>query len=375
VSDAAGPLVIIQPALPEFRVEYFAALAAGWPAPVVVAHGADLPGGVPNDRREAPYRRVELPWRPGRFGPQLAWAGVAQVVDRAGVLLVSGDLNQFAVHRLLALRWQGRLPPLAALSQFRRADASWLTSTLKPWWHRAFDGLILYTEREAEHYRRLGHSAKTLTWLNNGLSRVPPAPGIEALHARCAAAPLVCLGRHITKNRFDLALRGFAAYRAAGGHRRLVVIGTGPESDALHRLAEPLGAAVEFAGAVYDPAALDRCLSGAYAVIHPLAMGLSINTAFGYALPVVACADAHRHMPEFWIWSEGQTGFGFSAPIAQEQLAVPGIAQCLQRLDALTPERYVAMCLNAHTAVTPLTTAAMAERSLGLLRRLGRLAP
>jgi len=375
MTAAAGPLVIIQPALPEFRVEYFAAIAEAWPAPVVVAHGADQPGGVPNDPRPGPYRRVELPWRRSRFGPQLEWAAVAQVVAKAGLVLVPGDPNQLAVHHLLALRWQGRLPPLAALSQFRRADASWMIATVKPWWHRAFDGLILYTEREAEHYLKLGHRPETLTWLNNGLARVPAPPSELELERRWAGGPLVCLGRHITKNRFDLALRGFAAYRQQGGRRRLLLIGSGPESDALRALAASLSDAIDFVGAVYDPLELDQRLGGAFAAVHPLAMGLSINTAFGYGLPVVACQDPHRHMPEFWIWSQAQTGFGFAAPRGQELQAVPGIAACLQQLDALSVVQYATMCRTAHTAVEPLTTAAMAARSLTLLRRLARLAP
>jgi glycosyltransferase involved in cell wall biosynthesis len=368
---AAARLVVVQPALPEYRVGFFAALAGLWPGEVLVVHGARRADGVANDTRPAPYRRAEVGWRASPLGPQLSWHDLRGHLDGAGLVIVPGDPHCLASHRLLAARRLGRLAaPLVAFSQYRGADARWLPTLVKPWWHRLFDGLILYTHVEAEQYRALGHPADRLTWLDNGLARLPDPPREDELARRHADGPLVCLGRHIAKNRFDLALRGFAAYRRGGGRRRLVLIGDGPMTPELRALAAELGDAVEFAGAVYDPAELDARLRGACAAIHPLAMGLSLNTAFGYGLPVIACDDARRHMPEFWIWQDGRTGLGFAAARGREDDAVPGIAAALWRCEALGAAEYAGMARAAHDAVVPLTTTAMATRVHGLCRAL-----
>jgi glycosyltransferase involved in cell wall biosynthesis len=369
-ATAVRRLVIVQPALPEYRVGFYAALAQAWPAEVTVVHGAKRPGGVGNDTRPGPYRRIEIGWRGSPLGPQLDWQALKPELSAAGLVVVPGDPHCLAAHRLLLRRLAGDPVPLVAFSQFRGADARWLPTVVKPWWHRQFDGLILYTRREAEHYLGLGHSAARLAWLDNGLARLPAPPTAGELELRLASGPFVCLGRHLAKNRFDLALRGFAAYRRGGGRRSLLLIGEGPETASLRGLAAGLGAAVEFVGGIYQPAALDACLRNACAVIHPLAMGLSLNTAFGYGLPVIACADARRHMPEFWVWEDGANGLGFAAARGREEQAVPGIADALWRLDTMPAEDYARMARAGHTAVAPLTTAAMAERVLGLCRGL-----
>jgi len=365
-------LLIIQPALPEYRRGFYTSLAERWPGEVVVAYGSGMPGAPANDTGPGPYRQVEVPWSPSRVGPQLDWSTVRTLAADAALVVVPGDPHTLLAHRLLAIRRLGGRRPLVAMSQFRGADARWLPTLLKPWWHRLFDGLILYTRREAEYYLqlRLGYSADRLTWLDNGLSRLPPPPTRDELDTRHAGGVLVCLGRHVAKNRFDLAIRGFADYRQAGGRRRLLLIGDGPETPLLRALAQPLGDAVGFTGAVYDPSTLDGLLRGAAAVVHPLAMGLSINTAFGHGLPVIACADARRHMPEFWVWQDGLNGLGFSAPPGEEQVAVPGIAASMRQLDAMSDASYASLALAAHTVVAPLTTTAMADRVLGLCRSL-----
>ncbi len=365
-------LLIIQPALPEYRRGVFISLAERWPGEVVVAYGSGMPGAPPNDTSPGPYRQVEVPWSPSRLGAQMDWPIVHALAADAALVVVPGDPHTLLAHRLLAIRRLGGRRPVVALSQFRGADARWLPSLFKPWWHRLFDGLILYTRREAENYLRLRlrYSLDRLTWLDNGLSRLPPPPTSDDLDTRHAAGPLVCLGRHVAKNRFDLAIEGFAAYRQAGGRRQLLLIGDGPETPKLRALAQPLGDAVGFTGSVYDPPTLDAVLRRAAAVVHPLAMGLSINTAFGHGLPVIACADPRRHMPEFWIWQDGRNGLGFSAPPGEEQVAVPGIAAAMQQLDAMPNSSYASLALAAHTVVAPLTTSAMADRVLGLCRSL-----
>lgn len=373
-------LLVIQPAIPEYRVGFFRTLAEEWPGEVVVAHGADAGNSVANDTRPAPYRRVEIPWVASRWlGPQLAWAPIRDLARTAALMIVPGDPHALVAHRLLVRRRLGGKAPVIALSQFRGADARWLTSLIKPWWHRAFDATILYTQREAQHYLGLGHVADRLTWLDNGLARLPEPPSAAELLARQRSGPLVCLGRHVAKNRFDLAISGFCAYRQGGGQRQLVLIGQGPETPALRQLAEDLGsgcaAAITFAGSIYDPVELDAILRRCGAAIHPLAMGLSVNTAFSYGLQVIACGDDRRHMPEFWIWQDGITGMGIPAPRGREALAIPAIAAALQRLDALSCDEYARMAHAAYAAVAPLTTKGMADRVGALCRSLLGLPP
>jgi glycosyltransferase involved in cell wall biosynthesis len=100
---------------------------------------------------------------------------------------------------------------------------------------------------------------------------------------------LLHVGRLVAWKRVDLLIAAFARLRQRFPDAELVVVGYGPKEAALKRLAGELGlgAAVTFAGGVYDPRLLAQyyLASGLY-VLAGMG-GLSINEAMCFGLPVL----------------------------------------------------------------------------------------
>ena len=100
---------------------------------------------------------------------------------------------------------------------------------------------------------------------------------------------LLHVGRLVAWKRVDLLIHALSRLRQSFPDAELIVVGTGPEEATLKELAAELhlGAAVSFAGGVYDPRDLGRhfLASGLY-VLAGMG-GLSINEAMCFGLPVL----------------------------------------------------------------------------------------
>ncbi len=162
-------------------------------------------------------------------------------------------------------------------------------------------------------------------------------------------------------------MSALAVYRAQGGQRRLLVIGDGAERQRLGRLAADLQVAphIDFLGAIYDQERVDALVASAYAMVHPFGVGLSIVSALVAGCPLIACADRRLHMPEFWLWRRGVTGWGF-APGGDETAALAG---ALGAADRTSPAAYRDMRSACRVAARQATTAGMARRAARALAR------
>ncbi len=359
------PRLVILPSPPfyaHYRQDFFSRLAErfritwllGEAHPAMRMQNEFPPSGV--DYRLIPWRD-----RADRAEPRLAVrAGLAAYrgLNPDGVVLY-GNINEPLVHVLLMKAKLARIP-VFAWTQYHRAGSSLRRDVVKQLWTRLFSGVLLYTDREAEEYRRDGYPAARICALNNGLAPIPtPVRDVAMLVAK---GDFIFCARLESKNRLDLLLRAFDAYAAAGGRRRLVVVGGGPEADRYRSIAAALtlGERVVFAGARFK-AELDAAFARAAFMVHPFGIGLSINTAFARGVPLIACADARMHMPEFWLHEDGRTGFGFPRGMdedSDERALTATLLRC-DRIDAATYEQ---MSAGALAAAARASTAVMAER-------------
>lgn len=366
-------LVIVQPKLPAYRWSYFESIAREWPGRVLVIFGEDTADGplssLPNDQRAGSFERLEVPWTRCGSRSFLAIRPVLAAIGqiRPAALLLPGDFNEPVVHLLLLMaRFRWRIPAVC-LGQYRRAGARRMVTAIKPLWHRAFHGLILYNQREYRFYREgFNFPVKRLTFLNNGLDRIPTAPTLKNLRRKFHAGSFLCLGRLEPKNRFDLVIAAHANYVRAGGQRPLIIIGEGSQGEALRAMA---GDKVRFWGAIYDESILREHLQSTFALVHPYGLGLSLNVAFGHACPVICCREPDVHMPEFWLWQEGVNGLGFAHHSTEAEVTAR-LESTLAAMDGLRQDYYHQCCLSAHRSVIGVTTDRMAGRTLGLLFHL-----
>ena len=91
---------------------------------------------------------------------------------------------------------------------------------------------------------------------------------------------------------------------------RLLVIGDGPARNQLLADIEALGVSgsVRCPGAIYGEDALAPYFLCARLMLHPAKIGLSLNHAMTYGVPVATFDDAARHSPEFEALRDGVNG-------------------------------------------------------------------
>lgn len=148
------------------------------------------------------------------------------------------------------------------------------------------------------------HSQLSATRLRREGLRRPPvvSPGLidgaaEVAAPQPAATPpyVLYVGRHIPDKRVEVLPAAVAAARQQIPELRLVILGTGPSSDAVRAEVSRVGGAswTDFPGFVSD-AELDRLLHGAVALANPSrreGYGLVVVEANAHGTPVVLVAD------------------------------------------------------------------------------------
>ena len=268
------------------------------------------------------------------------WVGAAPREDRFRIVPVTGRLSLYSsdgVRRIpAALRYAAGL--FGALTRRRRRYAAVIVSGLPIFnvfaarlallgsgtrlvvdylevWHRRqwieYSGLVTGTiawalQRVAIAITPLAtcHSQLSATRLRReGLRRAPlVSPGlidgaVEVGVPSPAATPPYVLyaGRHIPDKRVDVLPAAIAAAREHIPDLRLVILGTGPSSEAVRAEVHRVGGEswTDFPGFVSD-AELDRLMHGALALANPSrreGYGLVVVEANAHGTPVVLVAD------------------------------------------------------------------------------------
>jgi glycogen(starch) synthase len=170
---------------------------------------------------------------------------------------------------------------------------------------RRADRISVPSEATAEYVRALVPGlSPPLSVIYNGLEA--PAVPLQPLPTR--APRLLCLGRLAAEKGFDLALKAFALTADRFPQARLVLVGHGPERDALEAQAAALGldGTVEFAGWI-APEAVPAAINASTFVVMPSrseALPLAALEAALMARPLVATRVGG--LPEVVV--HGQTG-------------------------------------------------------------------
>ncbi|MEJ5313639.1 glycosyltransferase family 4 protein [Anaerolinea sp.] len=154
-----------------------------------------------------------------------------------------------------------------------------------------FDALITYSQRGAEQYLRLGFSPDRIFVAPNAVTPRPKGNPPEKPPAFTSGQPvLLFVGRLQARKRVDLLIRACAAL-AHEVRPRLIVVGEGPERQALEALAKTTYPDTHFTGEKRDDE-LEPYWHMADLFVLPGTGGLAVQQAMAHALPVmVAEAD------------------------------------------------------------------------------------
>lgn len=313
---------------------------------------------------------------------------VGQGVEGIGVSDASADLSS-PVERLrnIHLTRRGRDPRVLYVSGWTRVLAgrpqvvitteashnlvNWLLlATRRRWGHRvvimghirssgqgrvamglrrrlvtAADGVLAYTNEGAEKAVAWGVPRERIAALGNtlDLSRIEAArhavqkQETASLRSALNLNGLVCLfvGRPNRVKRLDLAIDAMRLLTQRNVSAHLIVVGSSAELPTHAERARGM-ANVHFIGEILDEDRLAPYFAVADVAVIPGAVGLSVNHAFAYGLPLVTSANA-PHRPEMSIAEHGRNALlvrpmeAAALADALEQLAVnPALLQELK---------------------------------------------
>jgi glycosyltransferase involved in cell wall biosynthesis len=121
---------------------------------------------------------------------------------------------------------------------------------------------------------------------------------------------IVFISRIEQDKRLDLLLEAFHRALRSDPNLTLAIIGGGSGLTAAKAMAEQAGIAdrVRFTGPIYDESSIAPWCLSAGCFAYPQAIGLSIQHALGYGLPVITSDDLSAHNPEIEALEPGVNG-------------------------------------------------------------------
>lgn len=207
---------------------------------------------------------------------------------------------------------------------------------------RSVEGCVCYSEPIAEQLRPHMNSARvfvapntldtgTLLRLRDNLEHSGRAAIRRQLGLDADAPVLVFLGRLIRAKGTTLLLEVFEILRGRYPDVMLLVIGDGPERTAMETRARRLGG-VRMLGALTDWNDSAPHLYCADLLLNPGYLGLSINHAFAFGLPVVSQQSPGPHIryhsPEIAYLRPGENGL--LSPYGNAEAMAGAVAQILE---------------------------------------------
>ncbi len=285
----AGRLGVQQRVLPDYRVPFFDLLAEACEGGMSLFAGLPRPSegittGELRVARQADARNIHL------FSGALylccqrgfvewleSWNPDALIVEANPRYLATGAAVRW-MHRQgrKVIGWGLGAPPIAG-------PASGLRQMRRTQFLRQFDGLIAYSQRGAEQYAEAGFPRERIFVAHNAAVR-RPTQALAGKPAGRECPTILFVGRLQRRKRLDELLRACAEMPEP--KPRLIIVGDGPEREALERLAAEVYAGTEFAGAKHGEE-LEPYFAEADLFVLPGTGGLAVQEAMAHGLPVI----------------------------------------------------------------------------------------
>jgi glycosyltransferase involved in cell wall biosynthesis len=220
---------------------------------------------------------------------------------------------------------------------------------IRRWIHKHLShALLLYGSRERSYYISEGYCENDIFLTNNSLdtrqtiairdSVLPHETDDYRRRVGGRGPYFAYVGRLIKSKRVDLLIRAVPKMSEHYPGIRIVIIGDGPERVSLMELAKELDVLqhVVFEGPVYDDRQLAPMLLACDACVCPGSVGLIVNQAFVFGLPIVTSDDPWVHSPEIAMLESGVNGLRFNDGSAESLAdALLRLVSCRQSLAAM----------------------------------------
>ena len=369
--DIAAPaaesrIVVIQPALPVYRIPLFTRLADAYATrfAVYASHQPEL-ATLNSTAQAAPWFHPLQPARP--VLRKLEWQpGVLSLPLRRGDILVLSGQPRTLSNLALIMKAKRIGVRVVWWGHFWSATSRPWRAMIRFWIMRLADAILFYTDQEVDEYRTRSTRpvAVPVKGLNNGIDTAQIVMLRAPYEAAYRRRDLLFIGRVTQKA--DLALLLDALARDTCATVTLDIIGDGHEAAALRDRAAQLGISdrIGWHGALTDETQIAEIANRCRLFVYPGAVGLSLMHGLRYGLPAIVHDDRWHHMPEIAAHRPGENGLAFRAGDAD---ALAGVIAAL--LDH--PERLQKMSAEAvATTATTFNTDDMARRFRAMLDAL-----
>lgn len=304
-------LILIQPALPSYRVNFFRRLAAHYGEDMRVHYSPIDMGALTASRARDLWEHPIGPIRSPIRGLEWQVGALSVPITRGDTVVVSGAPRTLSTLLLLA---RARMIGAHTIwwGQYWSATTQPHRLYLRMKLSRLADALLFYTDAEVARYHADGwvHPGPVGA-LNNGIDltevrrlRRPYNPSVRGQN-------LLFVGRLTAKAQLDLAINALAEPTLNSTY--LHVIGEGAEEHVLRAQAAVLGVAnrIIWYGGTTNEALIAEVANRCAAFVYPGQVGLSLIHAMGYGLPCIVHDQPTRHMPEIAAFENGATGLTF----------------------------------------------------------------
>ncbi len=317
-------VLIVQPAIPHYRRPLFSGLAQQKDIELRVAAPLEPMDTYPETEELIHFQALTSRDFAGGLATTYQRADIPAEMGPGDVLVVPGN------PRILTIF------PLILAARRRGMGVVWWgqawSATSQPWraglrlamMRRLADVWLLYTEVEAKSLAAKGFPAEGVFFTNNTIDEraidvVIAAWDEERLRIftetqdMANGKTILYCGRLTPKCKITLLLEAMPAVLGQVPEAQLVVIGDGELRGALERRADELGLGdkLRLLGALHGEEELAPWFLSSTCFAYPGAIGLSLNHAFGYGLPVVTHDNPHQQMPEFSALTAGENGLLF----------------------------------------------------------------
>ena len=357
-------LLIVQPIVPSYRIDFFAKLNSALNQKLTVFAGK---GGLPGmeDVEDFPWLHYAGRVRPIFFGIDWQSDVLGIELHSDDVLIVCGAPRSISTilplirARVLGVRtiWWGHY--------WSATTKTWRLELRKLLFHLA-DGLLFYTDIETDEFRMSvrRNSWKVIAGLNNGVRNEEISSLRLEYTPHLRKRSIFFIGRITKKAQIDILFRALG--QDALKSEFIDIIGSGPELERLQRLASDLGISsrVRWHGALTDERLISRIANQCKLFCYPGEVGLSLIHAMNYGLPAVVHDERYKQMPEYSAFLESNAGWCFSRNNTSSLADV--LSERLNDHDGLVEASYRAISTVTHS----YNTSDMVFRTLKLLKSI-----
>ncbi len=319
-------LAITQPDVRPYRTPVYNLLARQ-PGIDLTVFADRVPDAPDLDTSHIDFTFVRAPLEDRKVGPLTLKFQPAQleVIDPARFDLVIQSWNAHYRYLWPALSKAKRLglPTIVWGHGYSKRDTQLRTAVRNHMGRRAA-GIMLYTHEVAERMIAKYRFPRDRVFVaQNAIDQTPIAAAREAwlaapqrlaefqtTHNLDPTQTIAFVSRLYHENRPDMLVEAIAWLQGRFPNVAAVIVGDGPERANLEQLAHQRGIAdrIRFAGAIYDEHELAPWLLSSRAFCYPEHIGLSLLTAFGFALPAVTSDNVASQNPEIVALTPGQNG-------------------------------------------------------------------